>query len=134
MGIKTEREQTQEEIRQYINDIADRGRETHTLYRPRPPMFPRAVSRVETPLEFKKIPLRNCPFCGGDAEIATYYNNQLGELQFIVRCTNAGCFVAPQTEEARSVERAVAYWNVGKEGVHELKTSERLEHNERSLE
>ncbi len=115
MGIKTEREQTNEEVREYINSIADRGRETHTLYRPRPPMFPHAISRAETPPEFKKIPLRPCPFCGGDAELATYYNMQLKELQFVVRCVNPGCFVLPQTEEARSAERAAAYWNVGKE-------------------
>jgi len=114
--IKTEREQTQEEATQYVNSISDRGRETHTLYRPRPPMFPHAISRVETPPEFKKtVRLRPCPFCGDDAEVVVYYNSQLNELQYIVRCTSPSCFVAPQTEAARSMERAVAYWNVGKE-------------------
>ena len=52
------------------------------------------------------LKLRNCPFCGGDAEIVK--EDQFGRLRFFVTCLGCG-IETPRT--AMTKEKAAEAWN-----------------------
>ena len=59
-------------------------------------------------MEGKKIELKPCPFCGGEADIFTSVEvGYLGSNKFTVRCGNCFC----GTGHYEDTERAKEAWN-----------------------
>ena len=55
----------------------------------------------------EKIELKPCPFCGGDAEVASFKLGIFGHAYYYVRCTMCGATSKVQVT-ARKAERS---WN-----------------------
>ena len=61
--------------------------------------------------------LKNCPFCGGEAEIYRHYPPFGGRVRVAVRCTVCGC----RSKEWGRVDKAVENWNRRLNGAEEEK-------------
>lgn len=61
-------------------------------------------------------PLSACPFCGGDAVIATIMEQGF-EIKTTVMCGNMECGVQPSTGFRFNKFDAMAWWNKRREAV-----------------
>lgn len=59
--------------------------------------------------------IRNCPFCGGEADVRENYNTKQEKYYFFCRCEGCGAigkkFISRTTWDDHCMDLAIAAWN-----------------------